>query len=106
MELSSECSSIVVRVFDLVETGLDVLINTEERFRNYKNDLFSYQSKELDRELVGQEENKRINASISSYLRLLSGFLDSHSALKTLEYLIRRYKYVISYGSGLLIWRE
>lgn len=67
----------------------------EQRFGNYKNDLFSYQSKELDRELVGQEENKRINASISLYLRLLSGYLESHSALKTMEYLIRRYKYAI-----------
>ncbi|KAL2248561.1 UNVERIFIED_CONTAM: hypothetical protein Sindi_2329800, partial [Sesamum indicum] len=78
-------------ILNIALSGLEVLINMEERFRNYKNDLFSYQSKELDRELVGQEENNRINASISSYLRLLSGYLESHSSLKTLEYLIRRY---------------
>lgn len=66
----------------------------EERFAKYKSDLFSHQSKELDRELAGVEENKRIDASIRSYLRLLSGYLDleSHSAAKTLEYLIRRYR--------------
>ncbi|KAG8390231.1 hypothetical protein BUALT_Bualt01G0062300 [Buddleja alternifolia] len=79
-------------ILNIALSGLEVLITMEERFRNYKSDLFSPQSKELDRELVGIEENKRINASISSYLRLLSGFLESHSALKTLEYLIRRYK--------------
>ncbi|KAL8051037.1 hypothetical protein ABFS82_06G118900 [Erythranthe guttata] len=79
-------------IFGIALSGLETLITTEERFRNYKNDLFSSQSKELDRELAGQEENKRINSSISSYLSLLSGYLESHSALKTVEYLIRRYK--------------
>ncbi|XP_057765983.1 uncharacterized protein At3g06530-like [Salvia miltiorrhiza] len=75
----------------------------EERFRNYKNDLFSFQSKELDRELVGQEENKRINASLGSYLRLLSGYLELHSALKTLEYLIRRYKIHVYNAEDLIL---
>lgn len=73
--------------------GLEVLISLEERFRNYKNDLFSLQGKELDRELVDREENKRLSATLASFLRLLSGYLISNSALKTLEYLIRRYKY-------------
>lgn len=76
----------------------------EERFRNYKNDLFSFQSKELDRELVGQEENNRISASVGSYLRLLSGFLELHSALKTLEFLIRRYKYAISLHAIMVLF--
>lgn len=79
-------------IFDIAISGLEVLISMEERFRKYRNDLFSHQSRELDRELVGVEENTRINASISSYLQLLSGYIDSYSALKTLEYLIRRYK--------------
>lgn len=76
----------------------------EERFRNYKNDLFSLNSKELDRELLGQEENKRISASVASYLKLLSGFLELHSALKTLEYLIRRYKYAISFHAIVVLF--
>lgn len=67
-------------------------MGVDEHFQNYKNDLFSYKSRELDRELMGMEENNRINASINSYLRLLSGHLQLPSSLKTLEYLIRRYK--------------
>lgn len=65
---------------------------TDERFRNYKNNLFSQRSKELDRELMTPEENDHINTSINSYLRLLSGHFQLLSALKTLEYLLRRYK--------------
>lgn len=37
----------------------------DERFQNCKNDLFSYKSRELDRELMSMEENNRINASIN-----------------------------------------
>jgi U3 small nucleolar RNA-associated protein 10 len=73
-------------------TGLEVLVSADERFKNYKNDLFSHKSKELDRELMTGEENKHINSTISSYLRLLSGHLQLPASLRTLEYLIRRYK--------------
>ncbi|KAL6526925.1 hypothetical protein OROGR_016015 [Orobanche gracilis] len=90
-------------IFNIALSGFEVLVTTEERFSKYKSDLFSYQSKELDRELVGQEENKLINASICSYLRLLSGYLELHSALKTLEYLIRRYKVHVYNAEDLIL---
>ena len=72
--------------------GVEVLISTNERFRKYKNDLFSQKSRELDRELMGTEENNQMNVVIRSYLRLLSEYFQLPSALKTLEYLVRRYK--------------
>lgn len=75
-----------------VVSGLEVLISSDERFRNFKNDLFSIQSKELDRELMGIELNNNLNLSIASYLKLLSGYFLIPSATKTLEYLIRRFK--------------
>ena len=76
-------------------TGLEALASQDERFGNYKNDLFTHKSRELDRELMGIEENKNMNASITSYLRLLSGYFQLPSALRTVEYLIRRYKYAL-----------
>ncbi|XP_023757327.1 uncharacterized protein At3g06530 [Lactuca sativa] len=79
-------------LFNLALSGLEGLVSLDERFVNYKNDLFTHKSKELDRELMGVEDNNHINASISSYLRLLSGHFKLPSALRTLEYLIRRYK--------------
>ncbi|XP_024990164.1 uncharacterized protein At3g06530 isoform X2 [Cynara cardunculus var. scolymus] len=79
-------------IFSLALSGLEVLVSLDERFGNYKNDLFTHKSRELDRELLGIEDNNHINASISSYLRLLSGHFMLPSALRTLEYLIRRYK--------------
>ncbi|XP_052184980.1 uncharacterized protein At3g06530 [Diospyros lotus] len=79
-------------ILDIALTGLEVLVGADERFRNYKNNLFSHKSRELDRELMSIEENNQMNTTISSYLRLLSGYLQLPSALKTLEYLIRKYK--------------
>ncbi|GAB4854073.1 hypothetical protein Ancab_022655 [Ancistrocladus abbreviatus] len=79
-------------IHSIALSGVETLALVDERFINHKNDLFSHKSRELDRELMGIEENNRINLSINSYLRLLSGHLHLPSALKTLEYLIRRYK--------------
>ncbi|KAJ4893034.1 Uncharacterized protein Rs2_19828 [Raphanus sativus] len=79
-------------IYELGLKGLEVLGNKDERFKNFVSDLFSHKSREIDRELLGKEENARIDASISSYLRLLSGYLQFRASLETLEYLIRRYK--------------
>ncbi|TKY57271.1 U3 small nucleolar RNA-associated protein 10 [Spatholobus suberectus] len=90
-------------IFTIALQGLEVLIGTDERFRNYKNDLFSHRSKELDRELMGIEQNNQLNVSIASYLRLLSGYFLLPSALKTLEYLIRRHKIHVYNNEDLIL---
>lgn len=77
--------------------GLDVLIESDGRFNRYKDTLFSQTSLELDREKMVPAEEAKVNKSICWYLQLLSGYLQLHPALKTLEYLIRRYLYV-SFG--------
>ncbi|KAM7273255.1 hypothetical protein ACFE04_027919 [Oxalis oulophora] len=79
-------------VLNIALSGLEILIGVDERFRSYKNDLFSTKSRDLDRELMTRADNDRINTSIASYLRLLSGYLHLPASHKTLEYLIRRYK--------------
>ncbi|CAI9286982.1 unnamed protein product [Lactuca saligna] len=71
---------------------LEGVVSLDERFLNYENDYFTHKSREPDQELMGVEDNNHINASISSYLRLLSGHFKLPSALRTLKYLIRRYK--------------
>ncbi|KAK3217662.1 hypothetical protein Dsin_011632 [Dipteronia sinensis] len=90
-------------ILDIALSGLEVLVSVDERFRNYKHDLFSLKSKDLDRELMGIEENNKINASISSYLQLLSGHLQLPASLKTLEYLIRRYKIYVYNTEELIL---
>ncbi|KAK1577185.1 hypothetical protein Q3G72_019640 [Acer saccharum] len=90
-------------ILNIALSGLEVLASVDERFRNYKHDLFNHKSKDLDRELMGIEENNKINASISSYLQLLSGHLQLPASLKTLEYLIRRYKIYVYNTEELIL---
>ncbi|CAM8986177.1 unnamed protein product [Rhodiola kirilowii] len=90
-------------ILTIAYSGLDALVAVNEKFENYKTDLFSHISKELDRESMTAEQNKKIDASITNYLRLLSGHLHLPAALKTLEYLIRRYKiHVYNYEQLIL----
>ncbi|CAL1390897.1 unnamed protein product [Linum trigynum] len=90
-------------IYENAVTGLEGLVYVDERFRNYRNDLFSIKSKELDREQMNEEENKNLNSSIASYLRLLSGHLELEVARKTLEYLIRRYKIYVHNTEDLIL---
>ncbi|KAI5433025.1 hypothetical protein KIW84_020356, partial [Lathyrus oleraceus] len=90
-------------IFTIALQGLEVLISNDERFRNYKNDLFSHRSKELDRELMGIEQNNQLNVLINSYLKLVSGFFILPSALQTLEYLIRRHKIHVYNNEDLIL---
>lgn len=82
---------------------MEHLTGVDERFARYSSTLFSQTSLEVNREQQTQKENDKLNKSISSYLRLLAGYLQLPAALKTLEYLIRRYLYVptFSYNSSL-----
>ncbi|KAK9142873.1 hypothetical protein Syun_012273 [Stephania yunnanensis] len=82
----------LLTILSIAHSGLEVLVQNDNRFGGYKNSLFSDKSRDVDRELMGVEENNKINDSITSYLRLLSGYLHLPSSLKTLEYLFRRYK--------------
>ncbi|WCJ36431.1 ARM repeat superfamily protein [Euphorbia peplus] len=79
-------------ILTIAITGLEVLVSVDDRFGKYSNDLFSHKSRDMNRELMRPDENSQIDATISSYLRLLSGHLQLPASHKTLEYLIRRYK--------------
>ncbi|KAJ3680582.1 hypothetical protein LUZ60_016860 [Juncus effusus] len=78
-------------ILPIALSGLDILIEMDERFSRYKNTLFSQTTLELDREQMNQKENDKLNKSINSYFRLISGHLLHLAARKTVEYLIRRY---------------
>ncbi|KAF0894489.1 hypothetical protein E2562_039200 [Oryza meyeriana var. granulata] len=89
---AKEAADIDLRaILPIALSGLEHLGDMDERFRRYSNTLFSETSLEVNREQLTSKENDKLNKSISSYLRLLAGYLQLPAALKTLEYLIRRY---------------
>lgn len=54
--------------------------------------LFSEVSKGFERELHTQEENDKLNASIKTFLSLVSPYLLTQAAQKAIEWLVRRFK--------------
>lgn len=89
---AKEAADIDLRaILPIALSGLEHLTGVDERFARYGNTLFSQTSLEVNREQQTPKENDKLNKSISSYLRLLAGYLQLPAALKTLEYLIRRY---------------
>lgn len=89
---AKEAADIDLRsILPIALSGLEHLTSVDERFSMYNNTLFRDTSLEVNREQLTPKENDKLNKSISTYLRLLAGYLHLPSALKTLEYLIRRY---------------
>ncbi|GJN26820.1 hypothetical protein PR202_gb14780 [Eleusine coracana subsp. coracana] len=89
---AKEAADIDLRaILPIALSGLEHLASVDERFARYNNTLFSETSLDVNREQLTPKENEKINKSISTYLRLLAGYLQLPAALKTLEYLIRRY---------------
>ncbi|KAM3389004.1 hypothetical protein ACQJBY_011252 [Aegilops geniculata] len=89
---AKEAADIDLRaILPIALSGLEHLTGVDERFARYSSTLFSQTSLEVNREQQTQKENDKLNKSISSYLRHLAGYLQLPAALKTLEYLIRRY---------------
>ena len=62
------------------------------RFQAYSTTLFSPSTLTLDRDQLTHEELTALNKSISGFLRLLSPYFLSPGALKTVEYLLRKYR--------------
>lgn len=79
-------------VYDIALRGLDELSAIENLFATFKKTLFNSESLQIDRELQNREYNAKLDRSIASFLRLLSGYLLLAHSHKTLEYMIRRYK--------------
>ena len=79
-------------LWNLAVEGLQDLIKLDARFQQYEQTLFSFASKDINRDLQTRSENAQLDISVNSYLQLLSPYFMLRPAHKTLEYLIRKYR--------------
>ena len=73
--------------------GFHELCSLEPRFHIFERSLFSEQSKSVDRELLGLEDNKKLDDNTRAFLRLLGAWALVRSGVKALEWLVRRFRY-------------
>ena len=72
--------------------GLEELISMDPSFNKYTNTLFSEASRDFERSILTQEGVKKVDNSISGFLRLLSLYFMLRPAHKCLEWLVRVYE--------------
>ena len=72
--------------------GLEELISIDPSFNKYTDTLFSESSRDFERSILTQEAAKKVDESISGFLRLLSPYFLLRPAHKCLEWLVRVYE--------------
>ncbi len=75
----------------LFRAGYDQLCRLDARFEPFRSTLFSRAGLSVVREQQSAENNAKLDASMTSFLELLSSYFLLAPAFKALEYLIRRY---------------
>ncbi len=81
-------------IFALCHEGFVELCQIDARFVQFSSTLFSEQSQDEDRTQMDAAENAELDKKIESFLRLAGSRLRLMPAIKAIEWLIRRFRYV------------
>lgn len=81
-------------IYTLCFEGFSDLCGLDGRFKQFSNTLFSEQSQEEDRTQLTAEENEQLDKKVEAFLRLVGSRLRLMPAIKAVEWLIRRFRYV------------
>ncbi|CAK7235618.1 snoRNA-binding rRNA-processing protein utp10 [Sporothrix curviconia] len=79
-------------IYVICRDGFDELCQLDERFVPFGNTLFSELSQDEDRTMMDEAENKELDRKIESFLRLSGSKLRLLPAIKSIEWLIRRFR--------------
>jgi U3 small nucleolar RNA-associated protein 10 len=90
-------------VYAITHDGFEELCRLDGRFLQFQTNLFSEQSQEEDRTQLSKVENEELDRRIDAFLRLAGSRLRLMPAVKALEWLIRRFRYVRCYTLCRLI---
>lgn len=81
-------------VYTICHEGFQDLCHLDPRFAPFGATLFSEQSQDEDRTQMTAAENAELDKRVDAFLRLVGGKLRLMPAIKAVEWLIRRFRYV------------
>lgn len=90
-------------VYSVCNDGFQELCRLDGRFMQFSTTLFSEQSQEEDRTQLTKAENEELDKRIDAFLRLVGGRLRLMPAVKAIEWLIRRFRYVVLLNAWRLV---
>lgn len=82
-------------IYTLCHEGFQELCLLDGRFLEFQRNLFSEQSQAEDRTQMTADENSELDKRLESFLGLVGGRLRLSPAIKTVEWLVRRFRYLL-----------
>ena len=83
-------------IYQLCYEGFIELCRLDIRFTAFAKNLFSEQSKKEDRTLMTQSQNEQLNVLLEDFMCLVGARLLLKPALQAVEWLVRRFRSVVS----------
>lgn len=75
--------------------AFEELCQLDARFARFRSTIFSEESQEQDRTQLTAAENEELDRQVEAFLRLAGSRLRLMPAIKSIEWLIRRFRYAV-----------
>lgn len=82
-------------LYTICHEGFEELCLLDGRFLEFQRDIFSEQSQAQDRTQMTGAENDELNKRLEFFLGLVGSRLRLNPAVKAVEWLVRRFRYVL-----------
>lgn len=82
-------------IFVLAQSGFDELLSLDPDMEEFEEELFSEAAKRTDRMVLSKEENDNLDRTLGRCLRRLSKWIRLMAGGKCIEWLVRRFRYVV-----------
>ncbi|KAJ9119655.1 hypothetical protein QFC22_003365 [Naganishia vaughanmartiniae] len=79
-------------IYNIAISGLDEILELDPLMSEFEEELFGESTKSLDRMMLSQEANKRLDAVLDRCIRRLGQWLGLKSGAKCFEWLVRRFR--------------
>lgn len=81
-------------IYDICYDGFRELCSLDSRFEQFERTIFSEQSKAEDRTQMTSAQNKDLDSVIENFLILVGGRLQLSPAVKAVDWMVRRFRFV------------
>ena len=88
-------------IYQICVEGFQELCQIDGRFLAFSRSIFSEQSKREDRTQMTEGQNKELDEVLESFLQLVGARLLLKPAMKAVEWLVRRFRYVVTIGQEI-----
>ena len=80
-------------VYQICYEGFKELCRLDPRFTRFSGNIFSEQSKQEDRTLMTESQNKKLDSILEVFLGLVGSWLLLKPAVQAVEWTVRRFRY-------------